>query len=130
MLETLLQRLGLEPSEQATYQTLLDHGSLQASALAKRTGANRATQYLFLKRLIEKGFVTQSLKQGLKVFTAEPPEKLLRLYDEKIALLQQDQKQFQELLPLLQAKQRETLITPKFQIFEGADGIKKELKDM
>ncbi len=130
MLETLLQRLGLEPSEQATYQALLDHGSLQASVLAKRTGANRATQYLFLKRLIEKGFVTQSLKQGLKVFTAEPPEKLLALYDEKIALLQQDQKLFQELLPLLQAKQGEKLITPKFQIFEGADGLKQVLKDM
>ncbi len=130
MLEALLTRLDLEPGEITTYLSLLEAGPTPAGTLAKHTGTVRVTQYLFLRRLIDKGLVTQSIKNGIKNFTAEPPEKIGTLYQEKITALTQDHARFQKLLPELKAKRPDRLLTPKFQIFEGVEGLKNVLKDM
>ncbi len=130
MLEQLLSRLGLEQGEVTTYITLWEKGPLSAGTLSKRTGTVRVTQYLFLKRLIEKGFVTQSLKQGVKLFTAEAPEKMMKLYEEKIQSLNDDYHLYKKLLPQMNAKRSDHVLAPKFQIFEGAEGLKNVLKDM
>ena len=130
MIETLLERLGFEVLEIRTYLSLLELGPETAGVLAKRTGAVRVTQYLLLRRLVEKGLVTQSVRGGIKLFSAEPPDKVNQLYLEKIEALQQDQQTYLKLLPQLHATQREKLLAPKFQIFEGADGVRHVLKDM
>ncbi len=130
MLESLLLRLGLEPGESTTYLTLLASGPLSAGTLAKKTGIVRVTQYLFLKRLIEKGFVTQSMKNGLKFFTAVPSEKVLHIYEERIASMEHDRASFSRLIETFTSKHADGIQTPKFRIFEGTDQLKQILKDM
>ena len=130
MLEHLLLRLGLDAGEIKTYLALLEFDPITAGALSKKAGVVRVTQYVVLKRLIAKGFATQSYKNGVQLFSAESPEKITLHYDEHIKMLERDRAQYQKLLPALRANQRQELLTPKFQIFEGADGLKNVLKDM
>ncbi len=130
MLEQLLSRLDLEDGEIKTYVTLWEKGPMTAGGLAKRTGIVRVTQYLFLNHLVEKGFVSQSQKQNIKQFSAESPEKISLLYEEKIKAITGDYDLFQKMLPALRSKQPDQILTPKFQIFEGAEGLKNVLKDM
>lgn len=130
MLEPLLSRLGLDDGEIKTYITLLETGPTTAGALAKSSGIIRVTQYVLLKRLIENGFVLQSLKNSIKLFTALHPDKVASLYEDKIKLLQNDYQQYKKLLPDLKSNHADKLLVPKFQIFEGVEGLKNVLKDM
>ncbi len=130
MLEKILTGLGLNIAEIKTYSLLLENGPLNAGQLARTSGVVRVTQYLVLKRLIEKGFVVQSIKGGVKLFIAKDPEKIVPIFEEKIKRTQQDFLEYQKLLPELKAKQPQKLLLPKFEIFEGAEGLKNVLKDM
>lgn len=130
MIEKLLQRLGLESLEVHTYLLLLEHGPQTAGVLSKHSGIIRATQYVYLKRLVEKGFVTQSLRQGKKLFSAASPEKIVQMYDDRIQQLQNDEAAFQKMMPSLTAFGAQQSMLPRFEIFEGVDGVKNVLKDM
>lgn len=130
MLENLLGRLGLDRSEIKTYITLLETGPVPVGALAKKGGINRVTQYVIVDRMLEKGFITQSLRGGVKIFTPLEPDKLVAVYEEKLLGLETDYENFKKMLPGLKSKNPERLLTPKFQIFEGVDGLKFVLKDM
>jgi sugar-specific transcriptional regulator TrmB len=130
MLEQLLARLGLDAGEQKTYLELLESGPSSAGSLSRRSGVNRGTQYLFLKRLIQKGFVTQTVKRRLQLFSAKEPRALVPMYEEKIGQLQQDYEQYKKILPGLLDQKPHRQLLPKFEIFEGVEGLKNVLKDM
>ena len=130
MIEQLLSRLGLEANEIKTYMTLLEAGPVTAGVLARKSGVVRPTQYVFLKHLIEKGYVTQSQRNGIQIFSAKQPDTITSLYEEKIRSLEADYHIFKKLLPEMQSKRPDRLLLPKFEIFEGIDGLKNVLKDM
>ena len=75
MLNNLLISLGLTEEEIKAYASLLELGPMTVGNLAKKIGKPRASLYGFLKRLQEKGVVTQSSKLGTKIFLAESPAK-------------------------------------------------------
>ncbi|MSU75752.1 MAG: hypothetical protein EXS55_04545 [Candidatus Magasanikbacteria bacterium] len=130
MLEKLLARLDLDESEIKTYVALLGSGPIPASVLAKKSGHNRVTEYVILDRLIHKGFVLQSQKLGIKTFAAITPERVSALYREKIATLESDYRLYKSIVPELESKMPAKLLAPKFQVFEGVEGLKNVLKDM
>ncbi len=130
MLTSLLSSLHFDEDEIKTYLFLLTHGPHSVGSLSKKIGFVRSSLYGFLQRLQEQGLITQSQKQRVKIFSAEPPEKINLLFDEKIEELQQKQTEYKKLLPELRASQPALLLNPKFQIFEGVEGLKYVLKDM
>lgn len=130
MIEEIFKQLDLSTTEVKTYLLLLETGPIPASQLAKKLNQPRSSLYGFIKRLQEKGLVAESLKLGIKVFSAEPPEKISLLFQQRIEALERNQKTFQEILPELQKKQGDKYINPKLQLFEGEDGVKNLLKDV
>lgn len=116
--------------EVETYLLLLEVGPITASNLAKKLNIPRSSLYGFLKRLQDKGLVAQSIKLGVKTFSAEPPEKIHLLFEQELEDLQNKQKQYKDLLPELKKHQPSKFISPKFQLFEGEEGVKHILKDM
>ena len=68
--------------------------------------------------------------EGVKTFAAEAPEKINLLFEQKIEGLQKQQKDYQDILEQLRQAQPVGLMPPKFQLFEGQDGVRHILKDM
>ena len=130
MIEKTLAALGFEAAESKVYLTLLKSGAMTVGNLARRLGVPRTTLYGFLARLSDRGLANQSLRKGVKVFSAESPEKILLLFQQKQVQLEAAHKDFQDLLPKLKDQRKAVLSSPRFQLYEGEEGLKNVLKDM
>lgn len=129
-ISALLSSLGLDQDDSKTYILLLETGPIAAGKLAKKLGVARSSLYGFLKRLVEKGLVVESQRGGIKQFAAEHPDKIDKLFNERVEQLQKDQQTYQSMLPELRSQRAQKLLNPRLQLFEGADGLKHVLKDM
>ena len=130
MIENILKSLDFDEHEVGSYLCLLEKGPLTAGALAKSLGVPRSSLYGFLKRLSIENLVVESQKNGIKMFVAEPPEKINLLFGQKMELLQKAQDDYLKILPELKSKKGDKYEAPKFQVFEGAEELKNALKDM
>jgi len=130
MLNDILSHLGFSEEEVKIYLTLLEVGPISVGELAKKAGMPRSSLYGFLKRAKDKGIIAESLKWGVKVFSAKPPEAVTLLFQERIEALQKDEKRYRQLVPELTKRNPASFIAPKFELFEGEEGVKQVLKDM
>ncbi|MFC1598523.1 TrmB family transcriptional regulator [Patescibacteria group bacterium] len=118
-----LQQIGLTDKEAKVYQSLLELGQATAQSVASKSGVNRATTYVALESLIDKGLVSSILKQKKTFFIIESPLQLLELLykeqkstDEKIVVAK-------KLMPELEMLERLTGERAKVKLFEGKSGI-------
>ena len=130
MIENILKALDFDEDEVKTYLALIEKGPLTVGILAKKLGVVRSSLYGILKRLAEHHLVIESQQSGVKIFTAEEPEKINLLFGQKMAALQKAQSDYVKILPDLKNKRTEKYQAPKFQIFDGAENLKGALKDM
>ena len=94
-----LQILGLKPEESALYFKLLANVGMTAGALAKHSGLARPSVYEYLANLQKTGLVRQSLRHGVKHFTAAPPETITTLFDRQLTELEKQKAAFEQILP-------------------------------
>ncbi|RLG12007.1 hypothetical protein DRN73_03785 [Candidatus Pacearchaeota archaeon] len=73
----ILESIGLHKNEIIIYFDLIKSGSSAAHDIANRTKIHRPNVYDTLERLIKKGIVTQSIKDGRKIFYPINPKNLL-----------------------------------------------------
>ncbi len=78
-----LEELGLTEFEAKLYEGLLEIGPTSVMELAEHVGVNRITAHFNLRNLIEKGLVAQTLQGSRRQITAESPEKLEYLIEQK-----------------------------------------------
>lgn len=128
MIDKTLKRLGLHEEEVKTFLFLLENGEQTAGNIAKKTGISRPSLYGFLKNLQKEGLVVESQKNGVKTFQASSQEKISSLLDEKINELEKGKTDINKLFSEIQ--KGGTVTSPKFQFFEGKDGVQYVLKDM
>lgn len=128
MIEDILKNLDLRDEEIKSFIYLLENGPQTAGNLAKKTGISRPSLYGFMRKLQKMELVIESQKNGTKIFIASPKEKVSNLFDEKIKELETGKnsiiKAYAEII------KTGASINPKFQLFEGKDGMKQVLKDM
>jgi len=128
MIENVLKHFDLRDDEVKAFLFLLEQGAQTAGNLAKKTGISRPSLYGFVRKLKETGLIIESQKDGVKTFHACSVEKTQQLFQEKISDLEQGKLSMQLLYE--QAVQGKAGINPKFQLFEGREGLKQILKDM
>ncbi|MFA5991145.1 MAG: helix-turn-helix domain-containing protein [Candidatus Doudnabacteria bacterium] len=116
----VLNKIGLEEKESAVYLALLELGTADVGAIAKKAGVKRPTCYLILDNLKNRGLVSQ-VPAKVSLFSAEGPEKLSGELYKKQELL----KRF---LPNLQALHNSKKEKPQVLLFEGHEGIKEVYK--
>lgn len=117
MLTELFKQFGLTENEADIYTGLLRLGPSAALEIAKTTRIKRATVYLTLESLQEKGFVHVEYKGLKRKFVAASPE----IFEEKISGLRNSYyKSLPELLSLHKLKGATGLI----KYYEGLDGLK------
>lgn len=129
MIHDIFQSLGLKEEETKTYLTLLEAGTSSAGELAKKMGMPRPTLYGYLEKLCEIGLAAQSMKRNIKIFVAEPPDRIKSLYKRKIEGLRTQERSLEALIPDLEKKYGMRMIRPRIQFYEGQSEVMTMLED-
>lgn len=127
-MEKILKKLGLKDEEIEIFIFLLENNQQSAGVLAKKVGLSRPSVYGFLNKLKNKGLVIESQKNNIKVFSAVSKENIEDILDEEINLLEKSKIEIDKVFSNLNKEQFS--VAPKFQFFEGIEGVKQILKDM
>ncbi|MEP0072904.1 MAG: helix-turn-helix domain-containing protein [Marinomonas sp.] len=130
MIQQAFEQLGLTPREAQLYQTLLKLGPSSIRDIAEHSGINRGTAYESLKQLQSKGVVSYFPKGKRRFFTAENPDILLNLAEEKRTRLDKTIESLKNtIIPNLHQQQPDYHHT-NVRYYEGDDGIEWVLRDI
>ena len=84
MYETELKELGLTNNEIKVYLILLEHGILNPTKLAEKTGMHRSYIYDTLERLLERGIINTTLVNNKKNYQSVDPKALREIFELKL----------------------------------------------
>lgn len=132
MYEQELQNLGLSEKESKVYLTSLRLGPDTVQNIAKESGINRATTYVQIDSLKEKGLMSEFEKGKKTYFVAESPEILSRLISKEEVSLNFKKQELTRVLPDLAKffiKSSGSSKPPKIRFFEGEDGVSQIRSD-
>ncbi len=118
-----LKNYGLDEKEAFVYTTLLKEVEASAYSLSNETKIPRATLYQVLDGLKEKGLVSISRVNGKKRYTAESPNRLMKILKEKEEGLIQ-------IIPALLALGSRKEISPTVKLFLDREGTSRALDDI
>ncbi len=127
MLKEKIKILGLKDDEVRTFLFLVENGPAIVGVLAKKLNVGRPSLYGYLKNLVALGLVTQSEKNGIKLFSPANPDKIEYVFDKKIQDLTSAKSNINNLFNDLKSKNGWQ--SPKFQIFEGKEEMRNLAKD-
>ena len=119
----ILEDIGLTNSEIKVYMSLLELGVAGAGHIIEKSGLQSSVVHMTLNNLINKGFISFTLKGKKRIYQASNPEHILNYIEDK-------KKQFQEILPQLLLKQKTSKEKPASTTFEGIRGIKELLLEL
>lgn len=129
MIDKKLSNLGLKEDETKVFIFLIENGMQTAGNIAKKTGLSRPSLYGFLKNLQSKGLVLESRKDGVKVFSIAPQDKIELVLEEKIKEINSTKQAIAEVFTEIQKGKKPTTM-PRVQIFEGKEEIKNIPRDL
>jgi HTH-type transcriptional regulator, sugar sensing transcriptional regulator len=119
---TSLQELGLTRNEEKIYLALLEAGPSLAGDVAKKSQVHRRNTYDTLKKLLEKGLISYTVKGKSKYYQALNPNRLVDLQKERLNLSQ-------DILPQLLTKFSLSKANQEVITLEGTEGMKTFLQD-
>ena len=118
-----LEEIGLTKNESITYLTLLKLGTVKTGALLKTSGLNSGKIYEILNSLKRKGLVSETIEDGIKRFTAAPPQQLLQYLELKKQSLKKEEKLVNTIIPDLEKLQKTLLPEKRIVTYTGFRGI-------
>ena len=119
----ILRQIGLTEYESKVYLALLSKGQMSAYELAEKAGLYRQVTYDSLKRLMEKGYVSNVLEGKTKLFKAIDPNLILEFLNNKV-------ESFKEILPELSKLNEESKQTLSVETYKGKNVVGIALKDI
>ena len=127
-MEKALIKLGLKDQEIKVFLFLLENGEQTAGNLAKRTGLSRPSLYGFVKNLLKLGIIAESQKNGVKIFIPSSKDKVISIVEGQITELEKGKQDIVKIFE--QIKLGGVTTSPKFQLFEGREGMRNLLNDV
>lgn len=121
-IEKTLEEFGLEKSKGAVYLAALNVGTGSAQDIAKKAGLPRTTTHEILQHLVQMGLVSFVAKGRTRIYSAEHPEKLKKLLQEK-------ERRLDTVLPELSSLLNVKGARPRVRFYEGVEGVKHVLED-
>ncbi len=119
----LLEKLGLTRNESIVYFTLLKTGTTTTTMILKQSGLNSGKIYEILEGLKQKGLVSETIVNGMKRFTAAPPQQLHYFLAQKKEKLAQEESLINTLIPQLDVIRNEPLEQKKILVYTGFKGM-------
>jgi sugar-specific transcriptional regulator TrmB len=114
--------LGLSETEGKIYLALLELGGAHVSTVARHANLPRVNCYHTLENLMQKGLVTSITKDKIRFYSAEPPQTIVNMLEEKTHYTK-------KILPELLSITNALAFKPKIKYFEGFNGVKSILED-
>lgn len=121
--QTELKKLGLTDKEAAVYIGALELGPSPVQQIARKAKVVRATTYVILESLLHKGLISTFKKGKKTLFTAEPPNQLLRLLEKQEEEIRHKERDIEKILPALQILMKAGDEKPTIRYFEGREGL-------
>ena len=118
-----LKKLGLSDNEILTYTTLLRINQASAIKISEISGVKKSTTYDNLFSLKEKGLVSTSHKEKVRIYQATSPDKILDYETELRKSLEED-------VQKLSALAGEFKENAESSFFEGKNGVKMVINDI
>lgn len=122
--------LGLSSKEAEIYEKTFEIGPARIEEIAKAARIKRATAYLVVKQLIQKGFLFEDNRKYGKLIFALEPEKLLAMISLKQRKFRRMELEFEDKMPELLAVYSAEGVLPKVRVFEGKRGLLDVRKDI
>ncbi len=123
MLARELEKLGLSDKEALVYLASLELGPSPVQVIARKAEVNRATTYVMIEALLQKGLMSTFDKGKKTLYTAEKPERLHRIVHHERASVDEKELVIKRLLPDLEAISDAAGERPKVSFFEGVEGL-------
>jgi predicted DNA-binding transcriptional regulator len=118
-----LEKLGLSDKEALVYVASLELGPSPVQVIARKAEVNRATTYVMIEALLQKGLMSTFDKGKKTMYTAEKPERLHRIVHHERAAVDEKESVIKRLLPDLEAISDAAGERPKVSFYEGEEGL-------
>ncbi|MEK7546262.1 MAG: helix-turn-helix domain-containing protein [Patescibacteria group bacterium] len=118
-----LQKLGLSDKEALVYLASLELGPSPVQVISRKAEVNRATTYVMIEALLQKGLMSTFDKGKKTLYTAEKPERLHRIVHAERASVDEKESVIKRLLPDLDAISDAAGDRPKVSFYEGEEGF-------
>ena len=118
-----LVRFGMSDKEARVYLAALELGPSPVQDIAKQSGVNRATSYLMIENLIERGLMSSIERAGRRLFSAEPPDRLRQLLRREEDRVADVRAAFEKILPELAVLVEAAPERPRVRFYEGVEGL-------
>jgi len=113
---SVLENIGLSPTEIKIFIIILEIGESKAGKIIKKSGSQSSSVYNAINSLIERGFISYTKKSQIKYYKAADPEAILNYIELK-------KREFLKLLPELKARQAKKQ-EGGVEFFKSYNGIK------
>lgn len=118
-----LGKLGLTDKEALVYLASLELGPSPVQIIARKAEVNRATTYVMIEILVQKGLMSTFEKGKKMMYTAEKPQRLHRIVHNERAVVEEKEQVIKRLLPDLEALLDASGERPKVSFYEGLEGL-------
>jgi len=119
----ILESLGFNKNEIIVYLDLVRHKDSTALDISKRTKIHRTNVYDSLRSLLEKGFLSEIIKENKKIFNATALEKIKDFIEQK-------SQEFELILPQLREISNTNEVKGEISISEGIFALRNAAFDM
>ena len=129
MLQEVLMNYGLSTKEAQIYLTALAIGDATVQQIAKKSKVQRATTYIVIDSLKEKGLISTRKNGKKNLYIAAAPDKIIEHLKAQRAAIDVKMSAVEKLLPELQSLYNYSPSKPRVRYFEGLDGLKQIYND-
>lgn len=119
---TILKRIGLTDGEIKVYSALMQLGQARIFNIMKKSRVSSSKVYLILDKLIQKGFVSFIVEDGVKKYQITNPNNVLDYVNDQKKELDDFNKEFEKIIPSITSRigsfEKESA-----QVYTGVKGI-------
>ena len=118
-----LAKIGFSKKESEIYLSLLKLKDCSITQLVQDTGVAKTTTYDTLTSMQRMGLVSMWRKNGVRYYSAESPNRLLKIQEDKL-------EKMKELIPELRLLSEDGRTVPSAKLYTGREGAKAVLQDI
>ncbi|MEI6731751.1 MAG: helix-turn-helix domain-containing protein [archaeon] len=123
-IENTLREIGLTEYESRVYAALLNLGTASSGQILEESSLRTGKIYDILNSLKKKGFVSEVVVNGVKKYSAAPPERMLDYLKVKENKIKEEQSNVQAILPSIMEKINSKKEGIKVEVYTGFEGLK------
>lgn len=126
-MDTLIRELGhfgLSEKEAAVYLASLELGPAPVQDISHKGKVNRATTYVMIETLMSRGLMSSFVRGKKRFYASESPERLRAVLTLQRRELEQKEKEFDTVYPMLSALYNAEGAKPQIRYLEGMEGVK------